>query len=415
MFQRPRGTRDFGPEIMPIRRWAENAMRKEALKRGFREIQMPTFEELDLFTTKSGPGIIDELYAFKDKGGRNIALRPEMTAQAMRFYISDLSTLPKPLKLFYFGPCFRYEKPQSGRFREFFQIGAEIIGARTPETDAEIISLAVKMMESIGLKNFNVRIGHIGVMKDIMRNIGLPEERIAEGLHYLDKLNDERFSKFAKDNSIPEDAIEQMRLLRELKGGAEIIKQLSDQETGDYLRKLSEILPLLGINDFELDMGIVRGLDYYGGMVFEIDAPLLGAEKQICGGGSYDLIALLGGEEVYTSGFAIGFDRTLIALEKEGVPARDTSLDAFVIPVDGDTREKAIEIAGNLRKRDISVDFDLMQRNLSKNLKYASAVSARYAIIIGRKDLSKGIVTVRDMKTGNQKEISIDALLDFFC
>jgi histidyl-tRNA synthetase len=412
MFQRPKGTRDFAPDEMARRRRALEKMRETALKFGFREIQMPIFEELELFTKKSGPGIVEELYAFKDKGGRDIALRPEMTAQVMRFYVSDLSSLPKPLKLFYYGPCFRYENPQSGRFREFFQFGAEIAGANTPETDAEVITLASAIIAAVGLKGFTIRIGYIGVLRDLLKDLGLSGAEIAAALHFLDKNDVEGFNLFASQKSISKETIERVLSIRNLKGDIEILDDLNDGAAKDYLKEMARSLSLLGVGNFQIDLGIIRGLDYYTGMVFEIDAPSLGAEKQICGGGSYDLVPLFGGEQVFTTGFALGFDRVLMAAENEGLPQIVDELDIYVIPVGDRAREKALGIVEMLRAAGLSADYDLMRRSLSKNLKYASLVKAKKVIIAGEKELANGAVTLRDMKSGDQKEIKIGSLIE---
>jgi histidyl-tRNA synthetase len=412
MFQRPRGTRDFAPDEVARRRRALEKMRETALKFGFREIQMPTFEELELFTKKSGPGIVEELYAFKDKGGRDIALRPEMTAQVMRFYVSDLSSLPKPLKLFYYGPCFRYENPQSGRFREFFQFGAEIAGANTPETDAEVIALASAIIAAVGLKGFNIRIGYIGVLRNMLIELKLSGAEIASALHFLDKNDAEGFNLFASQKSLSKETIEDILSIRNLKGDVKILADLKDGVAKDYLKEMAKALSLLGVENFQIDLGIIRGLDYYTGMVFEIDAPSLGAEKQICGGGSYDLVPLFGGEQVFTTGFALGFDRVLMAAENEGLPQIIDELDAYVIPVGDGAREKTFGIVEMLRKAGLSIDYDLMRRSLSKNLKYASLASAKKVVIAGEKELAKGAVTLRDMKSGEQKEIKIESLIE---
>jgi histidyl-tRNA synthetase len=412
MFQRPRGTRDFAPNEMARRRLALEKMRETALNFGFQEIQMPTFEELELFTKKSGPGIIEELYAFKDKGGRDIALRPEMTAQVMRFYVSDLSSLPKPLKLFYYGPCFRYENPQSGRFREFFQFGAEIAGANTPETDAEVIALASAIIAAIGLKGFSIRIGYIGVLRDMLKELKLSGAEIAAALHFLDKNDIEGFNVFASQKSMPKETMERIFSIRNLKGDVEILDELGNGAAKDYIKEMARSLSLLGVGNFQIDLGIIRGLDYYTGMVFEIDAPSLGAEKQICGGGSYDLVPLFGGEQVFTTGFALGFDRVLMAAENEGVSQVVDELDVYVIPVGDGSREKAFRIIDDLRKAGLSVDYDLMRRSLSKNLKFASLVKAKKVIIAGEKELAKGVVTLRDMKSGDQKEIKLESIVE---
>jgi histidyl-tRNA synthetase len=412
MFQRPRGTRDFSPEEMAGRRWALGVLQNVALRHGFREIQLPTFEELELFTKKSGPGIVEELYAFKDKGGRDLALRPEMTAQVMRFYVNDLSKRPKPLKLFYFGPCFRYENPQAGRFREFFQFGAEIIGSKTPETDAEAISLAYHQLRALGFNKFDVRIGFIGIYRELLRRLKLSDQDSAIALHLLDKGDVDGFRRFAAKCKVPEKMVEHTLSLRECKGGPEVLETVSIGPARDYLAELVDALTALGVDRWQIDLGIIRGLDYYTGMVFEIDAPGLGAEKQICGGGSYDLVPLFGGEEdVFTTGFALGFDRVLLALEKEDVKIEDTPLEAYVIAVGETVRKKSLEITNRLRESGISADFDSMRRSLSKALKYASLVGARYAVIVGEKELLKGVVTIRDMRSGEQKEVGISELV----
>lgn len=386
-------------------------MRETALRFGFREIQMPIFEELELFTKKSGPGIVEELYTFKDKGGRDIALRPEMTAQVMRFYVSDLSSLPKPLKLFYYGPCFRYENPQSGRFREFFQFGAEIVGANTPETDAEVVALASAIIAAVGLKGFVIRIGYIGVLRNMLKELKFSDADIAVALHLLDKNDVEGFTKCALQKPGPKQTIDRILSIRNLKGGAEILDNLDDGTAKDYLREMVKSLSLLGVGNFQIDLGIIRGLDYYTGMVFEIDAPSLGAEKQICGGGSYDLVPLFGGEQVFTTGFALGFDRVLMAAENEGIARIDDELDVYVIPVGDSSREKVLGIVEMLRKAGLSVDYDLMRRSLSKNLRYASSAKAKKVIIAGEKELAKGAATLRDMKSGEQKEIKLESLI----
>jgi histidyl-tRNA synthetase len=411
MLQRPRGTRDFGPDEMARRRLALEKMRDTALRFGFREIQMPTFEELELFTKKSGPGIVEELYAFKDKGGRDIALRPEMTAQVMRFYVSDLSSLPKPLKIFYYGPCFRYENPQSGRFREFYQFGAEIAGAETPETDAEVIALASAIVEAVGLKGFTVRIGYIGILRSMLKNLKFSDADTATALHFLDKNDVEGFTKCASQKSVPKQAIDRILSIRNLKGGIEILDKLDDGKAKPYLKETMKCLSILGVMGCSIDLGIIRGLDYYTGMVFEMDAPSLGAEKQICGGGSYDLVPLFGGEQVFTTGFALGFDRVLIAAENEGVEKSIDELDIYVIPVGEGATEKALGIVDLLRKSGLKVDYDLMRRSLSKNLKYASLMNAKKVVIAGEKELAKGAVTLRDMKSGEQSEINIKSLV----
>ena len=203
-----------------------------------------------------------------------------------------------------------------------------------------------------------------------------------------------------------------MMSIRNMKGGIEILDGLEECSAKAYLQEFMGCLSLLGVKNCQLDLGIVRGLDYYTGMVFEIDAPALGAEKQVAGGGSYDLVPLFGGEQVFTTGFAIGFDRILIAREKESTITIDAGIDAYVVPMSDGTRKTAIELVAALRKSGLSVDFDIMRRSLSKNLKYAASIGARNVVIIGDKELAKGAATLRDMATGEQKEISMASIAE---
>ncbi|MDD2410243.1 MAG: histidine--tRNA ligase [Candidatus Methanomethylophilaceae archaeon] len=409
MIQCPRGTRDFLPDEMERRRYYEGKLRSVALRFGFRETETPIFEDAELFILRSGPNVLNELYAFKDKGDRDLALRPEMTAPAIRMFVNSMSNEPKPIKIFYFGQCFRYERPQSGRYREFFQFGAELIGSATPETDAEAIALAVAMIESLGLRDYKIRIGHIGVLRQKLADAGVPKEKTAEVLQKLDKKLYDEARPMMEDMNIGTHDVEEIFELTETVGGIEVIDKVPG-EPGEYLRSLIGILSAMGVEDVEIDLGVVRGLDYYTGMVFEAEAPVLGAEKQICGGGSYTLSELFGGERVFSTGFAIGFDRTLLAMEKEGISYEQKGIDAYVVPVSDDVRIKAAEITAMLRRAGISCDMDIMGRKMAKALKYASSARARFAIIVGKNELEQDSVTLRNMASGDQEIVQITEL-----
>ena len=409
MIQCPRGTRDFLPDEMEKRRFYENRLRSTARSFGFREVETPIFEDSELFILRSGPNVLKELYAFEDKGGRELALRPEMTAPVVRMFVNGMSNEPKPIKLFYFGQCFRYERPQSGRYREFFQFGAEIIGGETPQTDAEAIALASSMLGALGVKDYRLRIGHIGVLRQKIADIGVPKERTAEVLQKLDKKMYDEARPLLLDMGVDESQIEDLFSMTETVGGKEVLDKVPG-EAGDWLRTVVAYLDAMGVEDVEIDLGVVRGLDYYTGMVFEAEAPALGAEKQICGGGSYTLSELFGGEKVFSTGFAVGFDRALLALEKEGTSYTPDGLDAYVIPASDDVRIKAAEIASMLRSEGISVDQDIMCRKMAKAMKFASSARASFAVIIGSRELESGSVMLRDMTTGEQTEVAISEL-----
>ncbi len=410
MIQCPRGTRDFLPDEMEKRRFYENELRHVAGTFGFREVETPIFEDAELFILRSGPNVLKELYAFKDKGDREIALRPEMTAPAIRMFVNNMSNDPKPIKIFYFGQCFRYERPQSGRYREFFQFGAELIGSATPETDAEVISMAASMIKALGLNEYKIRIGHIGVLRQRIADIGVPKERTAEVLQKLDKKLYEEARPLLEEMGVSSTDIDGVFELTETVGGIDVLDRVPG-DAGDYLRQVVAYLSAMGVNDVEIDLGVVRGLDYYTGMVFEAEAPSLGAEKQICGGGSYTLSELFGGEKVFSTGFAIGFDRILLAMEKEGKAYEPKGIDAYVLAVSEDMKLKAAEVVATLRRGEVSADIDIMGRKMGKALKYASAIRARYAVIVGAKEMEEGAVTLRDMTTGEQKLVKVEDLV----
>jgi histidyl-tRNA synthetase len=409
MIQRPRGTRDFGPEEMEKRRHLENIMRREAALFGFREVSTPIFEHTELFTLKSGPNVVEEIYAFQDKGGREISLRPELTAPVMRFFVNELTNYPRPLKMFYFGQCFRYERPQSGRFREFYQFGAELIGNPGPESDAEVIALAASIMRRVGLKEYNIRIGHIGVLRELLAHAGIDAGRAPPILQKLDKKEYDEARARMTEAGMSAEEIDKVIDITRSSGPIEVLNKISG-DARDHLEAVFSILSDYGFTNVEVDLGVVRGLDYYTGMVFEMDAPVLGAEKQICGGGSYSLTELFGGEKTFSTGFGIGFDRTLLALEREGYSTPPHHIDVYVIPVNEKMKGEAFRIAARLRQSGVVTEVDLMGRNISKNFKYAASINARQAVIVGEKELAQGAVAIRDMSTGEQRLIPVGDL-----
>jgi len=418
-FQRPRGTRDFDPVAMGKRRFVENRLRDTARKFGFGEVMTPTFENTELFVERSGEGIVDEMYAFQDKGGRDIALRPEITASVIRFYVSELHTQPKPLKLFYMGNCFRYERPQSGRYREFFQFGAELVGAPSMNSDAEIIALALSCVRSAGLENIVIRIGHLAILENILNEIGLPEHAHETARRFIDKGDDEGLDALLAEQGIGPDDSAKLTEIINLKGGKDAINKAQlvlegGDEAFTYLSGLLRTLEKYGFEDCTVDFGVARGLDYYTGMVFEIDSPSLGAEKQICGGGSYNLAEVFGGEEVNSTGFAFGFDRLILALENEGVEIPKRTLQAYVIPIGKETRDAALEVLANIRAKGISADIDLMGRKMSKALAYANSSGVVQAVIIGERELAEDSVVIRHMESGEQQTVKISDVASYF-
>ncbi len=422
MIERPRGTRDFGMEEMRKRRIVEKKMRSVFKRSGYREVSTPIIESLDLFLKKSGKEIIKETYSFEDKGGRKIALRPELTAPVIRYYVNDLQMEAKPLKLFYFGNCFRYDRPQKGRYREFWQMGCELIGTDNPEALAELIALAYHAIKEAGLVDINLRIGQLDYLgKQVEETLQLKSPPLSEFHPGGAAWKRDMFRLIDKeDYEGVRDQFEEVGIAQEKIDG--FMNFLDSGSTGDLkefiepseLKPYEEIIGLLkkfGITKVKPGMKIARGLDYYKGIVFEIDAPCLGAEKQLCGGGSYELIGLFGGKEIPTSGFAIGFDRVMMALEEEGYDFEfSPSVEVYIMSVNDDMIGIATKIASKLRESGMKVDMDLMRRKMKKAFEYANKIGAKKVVIVGPDEFERKVVIVKDMESGNEEEVKIDKI-----
>ncbi|CAG0984074.1 histidyl-tRNA synthetase [Methanosarcinales archaeon] len=399
--QKPRGTRDFLPEEMAKRRYIENKLREVATHWGYGEIKTPTFEHIELFTQKSGDGILGEIYNFKDKGDREIALRPELTAPVVRMYVETLQRSPKPLKFFYFDNCFRYERPQKGRFREFFQFGVEIIGSARPESDAEIIALAVEMLKSAGVRG-DLHVGNLGIVRALLKDIR-PEHQ-GKIMRLVDKKDDKGLEEFLDEINAPDDMRGKLFRLIGLHGENavhEANELVGDIDAISQFKALLDLLDVYGL-EYQVDLGIARGLDYYTGMVFEIYCEGLGAQNQVCGGGSYRLASLFGGEDAPSTGYAIGFDRIMEICEvNPQVPGR------IVVVSFEDTRKEAIVIANKLREH-LPTYLDVMGRKFKDQISYANTIGASHVVIVGRNELDSGKVALKDMKTGEQELITVE-------
>ncbi len=421
-FQRPRGTRDFSPDEMERRRAVEEIMRTTAHTFGFKEIATPTFEQTKLFTERSGEAIIGEMYTFKDKSGRDLTLRPELTAPTMRFYAERLRNLTKPVKIFYHGNCFRYERPQSGRFREFWQFGAEILGGSQEHCDAEIIALAVSCLRRAGLEGLVIRIGHLGILRNLLKNEGFDDSEQNKCMQLIDKGEIKAFLEILGNKINDQEKVSRIESIVGLKTTVEGLEEVENSLSNykgvktsvNSLKDILRTLSFYKIRDFTIDLGIARGLDYYTGMVFEIDAPRLGAEKQVCGGGAYTLAEMFGLEPVSSTGFAIGFDRVMLALDKQGVKLPEKLITAYIISMVDEAEETVYRLASELRENRISTEITLAKRSISKEMKRANALNAKYTVIIGEDELAKGVVTIKNMASGEQQELPIEKAVEFF-
>ena len=398
MLQKPRGTRDFLPDEMEARRAVEWRLREVARRWGYREVCTPEFEDLELFTMRSGEGIVEEMYVFEDKGGRKLALRPEITAAVIRMYINEAKVAPKPLRWCYFADCFRYERPQKGRYRQFWQFGVELIGADTAAADAETVMLASDMLNATGV-TYDLRVGHLSFMKNLVKDLEPAMQRRVRA--HLDKKDFDGLNATLESLNRTDLAKSLTALVetRELAEAFEIAGTIPEKER---VEQMVGSLDAAGVK-YSLNFGIARGLDYYTGMVFEGFAQNLGAENQILGGGAYRLAQLFGGDDVASCGFAIGFDRVMVSLGD--APARKDIVVGLVCTNEG--RKRALEVARAFRDAGIRTEMDLMERGFGAQLAHA-AKSADFAVVIGKREAESGEVTLKNLKTGEQKTVGLD-------
>lgn len=429
-FTRPRGTRDFLFDEMRERKKCEILLRKVFETYAYQEIKTPLFEDLLLFTTKSGEEIVDQLYNFTDKSGREIALRPEITAPVARLYLNELQKTAKPIKLYYFGSCFRYERPQKGRFRQFWQFGCELIGAKSPEGEVEVIAMAEQSLEELGIDTAEIHINHLGIIRGLFKHFNIGTETQEKIMTLIDKGDKKLLHEMLFEVNDPLvknfELSEILIKIVDFVGKDEILGDVESligdyNEASEALTEFKQVITHLKsfkISNYKINLGIARGLDYYNGIVFEIYVPELGAQKQVAGGGSYNLVELFGGENVASTGFAFGFDRLIHAIESKKEKeienqTEDSIIDVFVAPISNDVREKSFEIGQVLRNNGISTEIDLSRKKFKKLLNTANKLNAKYVILVGKNDLENNSVTIKDMASGDQELVAIDSIIDY--
>ena len=421
-FKKPRGTRDFLFEDMIERKYVEHTIRQVVENYGFKEIKTPIFEDLELFTTKSGEGIKGELYHFKDKGERDLALRPELTASVARLYNNNLQKTVKPLKMYYFGSCFRYERPQAGRFRQFWQFGVEVIGGTSIYNEAELIAMVNKILSKLKINNYEIAIGHLGIIKGVLTKLGIDSEHQTKIIASIDKEDYDLLNQLLNDCEVTDENKDIITSIINVQGNRNdlnTIKPLLEdfEESLEALNELDNILEIVevfGFEDYNVKLSIARGLDYYTGLVFEVYVPDLGAEKQITGGGTYNLMSLFDSEEVESTGFAIGFDRVMEAYHRQNIEIpQNTAPKALVVPIKKDFVKESINIAQILRNNNIVTDIDLKGKKLKKNLSYANTHDINKVIIIGQNEIETETVTIKDMNTGEQNTVKNSEIIKY--
>lgn len=418
------GTRDFYPPEMRVRRWLETRWREAALRYGFQEYDAPVLEPLELYTRKSGDEIVRQLYAFEDRGGRQVALRPEMTPSLARLIAARSQGLPKPIKWFSIPRLFRYERPQRGRFREFWQLNLDILGIDGIEADAEIMAAGIDVLRACGLtaEDFEVRYSDRRLLDAVVAGLGIAAPLQLAVYAALDKLlkagpaavraDLEKAGVPAATAATLTEAVGRRDLpgLQAAVGPAGVLLEPEARR----LVQLEAALDAYGVREFcVFDAAVVRGLAYYTGVVFEM-VDRAGQLRAICGGGRFDrLLADVGGEELPAVGFGMGEAVLLELLAERGrTPAPETGLDAYVVPLSAADRPAAVRLAARLRSAGVACDLLLKDQSLSKALRSASQAGAHAAVLVGERERERGGATVRDLATGAEEAVAAGDLED---
>lgn len=453
---RIRGTQDFCPVDYYLRERAWKNIQSVFEKFGYQGIEVPIIEHTELHTKKSGEEIRRHMYHFIDLGERDICLRPEITASVVRAFNTEMSTEPLPVRLYYFGPAFRYDKPQEGRYRQFTQAGIECLGGDGLECDAEVIQIARLGLEAIGIKDYYCVIGHLGIISQFLNSFSQLSPQIKsffiESFEDLSKAPtlEEGLANMKEDffkiegaanikNEVLDVVLSFISELCRISGKPEIVFKKLENLIGRYshigltsqpLSELKEIVTYLNTYgvDWEntrIDFGFGRGLTYYTGMIFQLHCPNLGAANQVCGGGRYDgLVEFMGGREpVKAVGFAYGFERIVLSFQKS-LPPRLKGYDGkmevafvevMVVPIGNGGFLYAIQVAQQLRANGIRVEIGSFGKKAKKLTSRANLLQIPYVIFIGDEEKNSKTVKIKEMSTGKEIVLNYMQLEDFAC
>ena len=413
--QIPRGTQDILPGTVELWHYVESKARDLCRRYNYQEIRTPLFENTELFIRGVGETtdvVEKEMYSVANPRSTDaLTLRPEGTAGVVRSYVENklYGSPNQPTKQYYLGPMFRHERPQAGRYRQFVQFGVEAIGSSDPAIDAEVISVAIRLYQELGLTGLSVELNSVGTLED----------RARHREHLLAHLNAVR-SELCEDCQSRIDR-NPLRVLdcknekcRELtKDAPSILDYLSEESTAHF-EAVKGYLEALGIS-YYVNPRLVRGLDYYTLTAFEIKMAEIGAVETLCGGGRYNgLVADLGGDDMPGIGFALSIERLLLALEKQGIQLPTPSgIDCFVVVQTPEAKKAAFVLVDQLRQAGISAEQDYLDRKMKAQLKQADRLEARFTAIIGESELANGTVVVKEMATGEQQEVKQEDLVKY--
>ena len=408
--QAPKGVSEYFPDRSRTFEHVRTTLITAAKNSGYELIELPVFEDTELFKRGVGEStdvVSKEMYTFEDRGGRSITLRPEGTAGVMRSVIEhNLDRGQLPVKVWYSGAFFRAERPQAGRYRQFYQVGIEAIGLNDPEIDVEVIAVAERAFRSLGLKNYHLEITSLGDRESRVR--------------YTTDLRKFISTLDLDEESVNRAQINPLRLfddkreaIKSAMSKAPILMEYLTAESAAHFERVKELLTALGIA-FTVNNRMVRGLDYYTGTAFEFVHHDLGAQSGIGGGGRYDgLMAELGGGDLSGIGFGIGVDRCVLACEAEGIALPENlSLDLFIVPITPSSKTLSVTLAEQLRDRGVAVDMAYGDRSLKGGMKAADKSLARFSLVLGDDELASDTASIKNMRTGESRSIKISTLAD---
>jgi len=409
MINKPRGTEDILPSDSPLWRKIEQTAHNVCDRYGFKEIRTPVFEDTALFQRGVGDTtdvVQKEMYTFEDKGGRSITLRPEGTASLARSFIENsLYANPQPTKLYYLISCYRYEKPQSGRLREFHQFGIECFGGTSDATDAEIITLALTFFKELGIKDLKLNLNSIGCPKC---KKAYNEKLKAYFEQFVDELCDTCKTRLEKNPMRIIDCKSEI-CSKIAENAPKMIDNLCD-DCRDHFDKTTSYLDEIGV-DYIINPDIVRGLDYYTRTVFEITSDALGAQSTVCGGGRYNgLVEELGGKPTEGIGFAVGIERLVMIMKSQGLYEEDINGPDIFVGAIGDVADMAAQkLVYDLRNMGISAERDLCNRSVKAQMKYANKLGAKFTVVLGDDEITNNSAEIKNMETGETSPVFIDA------
>lgn len=411
--QAPKGTKDVLPSESYKWQYVECIIREICALNGYKEMRTPIFEHTELFERGIGDTtdvVQKEMYTMEDKGGRSITLKPEATASFVRAYVEhSMFNDIQPVKVFCTTPCFRYEKPQSGRLREFHQFDIEVFGSSDPSVDAEVINVAMMLYGRLGVENLEIRINSVGCPNCRAEYNKKLKEYLYKKLDNLCDACKERYSK----NPMRVIDCKEEKCKEQLTDIPYILDCVCD-ECREHFEGLKKSLELLGL-EYVIDPKIVRGLDYYTKTAFEIVSRDIGSQGTVCGGGRYDgLIEECGGPGTPGIGFGLGLERLLLVVENQGLEIPlPVYMDIFIANMGKEAAEEALKLVNKLRKEGIKAEKDYMGRSLKAQMKYANKINAKYVVVLGEEEIKSRRIKVKDMNTGSEEEIDLDALSDY--